>query len=374
MAMTPRTSQRSAERILVRCPNWLGDVVMSTPGLRALRRAKPDAWIVGQLPHDLIPLLEGNESLDELWPVVQRSAGFSALRAEARRVARFGFDCGVVIPESISSALRMRWGRVHRIVGTARDPLRRFLLDEVVPTPAEWGSRRLVSRERFVVGLMQALGAPTEDLRLDLSVTKDDEARLDVVLAGVGLDRRALDSHPPIVVAPGASFGDSKRWPVEYYAELADRFAARGQRVILLGGPGEGAILASVERRMESHPVVLDGSLDLGGLKALLRHAMVLIANDAGARHVAAAFGVPSVIFLGPTSLEKTADNLDRIEILERSHDCRPCYLRQCPIDHRCLRSISVDDADAAMSRALVRVGQPPLSANLLGGESGVPT
>jgi heptosyltransferase-2 len=373
--MTPRTSHRCAERILVRCPNWLGDVVMSTPGLRALRRAKPDAWIVGQLPHGLIPLLEGNESLDEIWPVAPRSGGFGALRAEARRVARFGFDCGVVIPESISSALRMRWGRVPRIVGYARDPLRRFLLDEVVSTPDDWGARRLVSRERFVAGLMQAVGAPTEDFRLDLSVTQDEEARLDVVLAGVGLDRRHFDSDPPIVFAPGAGFGDSKRWPVEYFAELADRVAARGRRVILLGAPGEGAILAAVERRMASHPLVLDGSLDLGGLKALLRHAMALVANDAGARHVAAAFGVPSVIFLGPTSLEKTADNLDRIEILERSHDCRPCYRRECPIDHRCLRTISVDDAEAAMSRALVvHAAQPAPLADLLGGAGGVAT
>jgi len=370
--MTVRTPERSAERILVRCPNWLGDVVMSTPGLRALRRAKPEAWIVGQLPPALVPVLEGNESLDELWPVSSRSAGWTALRHEARRVAEFAFDRGIVIPESISSALRMRWGRVPRTIGYARDPLRRRLLSEVVPTPREWGPKRLVSRERFVAGLMDAVGAPAEDLRLDLVVTKDEETRLDLVLEGQGLGRCELENDPPIVLAPGASFGDSKRWPLEYYAELADRFANRDRLVILLGGPGEGAILAAIATRMKSRSVLLDGSLDLGALKALLRLARILIANDAGARHVAAAFGVPSVIFFGPTSLEKTANNLDRIEILERSHDCRPCYLRACPIDHRCLRTISVDDAEAAAFRALRLAEQAPALARRPGRTGGV--
>jgi heptosyltransferase-2 len=78
-----------------------------------------------------------------------------------------------------------------------------------------------------------------------------------------------------------------------------------------------------------------------------------LISNDAGARHVAAAFGVPSVVFFGPTSLAKTAENLAAIEVLETEHECRPCYRRSCPIDHRCLRSIGVDEALAAAGRAL---------------------
>ena len=104
---------------------------------------------------------------------------------------------------------------------------------------------------------------------------------------------------------------------------------------------------------MESRPIVLDGVLSVGGLKSLLRGARVLVANDAGARHVAAAFGVPSVVFFGPTSVAKTADHLAQIQVLESDHDCRPCYRRICPIDHRCLTTIDVDTAEAATERAL---------------------
>ncbi len=341
------------EKILVRCPNWLGDVVMATPGLRALRRSYPEAWIVGQLPEGLIPLLEGSGHCDEYWPVVSRRAGFSSLRSEALRLASIRFDLGIVIPESISSALRMRWGRVGRVTGFARDPLRRLLLREVVPAPASWGRRRLVSRERFVLTLMSAVGAESDDSTLALSVTQAEENRLDAVLRAQGQSFADLRCDPPIVLAPAAAYGDSKCWPAESYAELADRFALRGRRVVVVGGPGEHSRIASVVASMKSDPIVLDATLDLGGLKALIRIAGLLISNDSGTRHVAAAFGVPSVVFFGPTSVDKSADNLDAIEVLETEHPCRPCYRRICPIDHRCLRSISVDAADEAAFRIL---------------------
>jgi heptosyltransferase-2 len=346
---------RSVERILVRCPNWLGDVVMATPGLRALRAAYPEARIVAQLPEKLLPLLEGSGFCDELWPVLPRGAGFSLHRAEARRLAKARFDLGILIPESISSALRMRWGRVGRTIGFARDPLRRMLLDEIVAAPKEWGRRRLVSRERFVLRLMSAVGVSSDDSSLGLSVTEAEEARLNAVLSGQGRRIAELAHDPPIVIAPGASFGPAKCWPADSYGELADRFAEQGRSVILLGGPGEHSRIEAVRNSMRSTPIVLDAALDLGSLKALIRSARLLVANDAGARHVAAAFDVPSVVFFGPTSVQKTADNLDAIEILETEHDCRPCYRRSCPIDHRCLRSITVDVADAAASRALGR-------------------
>ena len=362
--MIGRTSADASERILVRCPNWLGDLVMSTPGLRALRAAHPDAWIVAQMPANLIPLLEGADLCDELWPIEPRSAGVRALRAEAARVEQGRFDRGVIIPESISSALRMRWGRVGRIIGFARDPLRRLLLDEVVPAPLEWGRRRLVSRERFVACLMESLGAPTGDLRLTLQVSHEEEARLGVLLAEHDFDLERLRRDRPVVIAPGASFGASKCWPAESYAELADRIAQQGLPVILLGGPGESAVLRAVQGAMKSKAIAFDAALDLGAVKALLRTSRALISNDAGARHVAAAFGVVGVVFLGPTSIEKTAENLDRIVVLESEHDCRPCYKRTCPIDHRCLRSISVETAEAALTRALRSANEPvPLAA-----------
>lgn len=342
-------------RILVRCPNHVGDVVMSTPGLAALRASYPEAEIVAQLPGPLIPLLEGSRLVDELWPIESRERGMRAVWRESVRIAAREFDLGIAIPESISSALRMRLGGVAYVVGHARDPVRACLLHQRVPDEPGWGRRRLVSRERFVLHLMQAVGADETDEppRLRLATTAAEEERLDAVLRPLGSGIALLRREPPIVLAPGAGFGEAKCWPAGSYAALADRLAREDSPIFVVGAPGEEALVASVARAMRTPPVALAGALDLGAFKVLLRHARLLVANDAGPRHIAAAFGVPSVVFFGPTSVAKTPDNLERVEVLETDHACRPCYLRRCPIDHRCLRSLSVDRAEQAARRAM---------------------
>ena len=342
------------QRILVRCPNWLGDVVMSTPGLHALREHFGSAQITAQLPAHLAPLLEGTGLVDEIWPLVSRQGGLSGWHQDVRAIRAGRFELGIVVPESISSALLMRLGGVKRVTGFARDAVRRRLLHQTIEAPAGWGRRRLVSKERFVLSLASALGAPVDanadaSPPLRLVVTEADEH----ALAGAGVDLAKLREMPPVVLAPGAGFGDSKCWPTESFAELGDRLVDRGMPVILLGAPGESARVAAVAEAMHSDIPLLDGVLELGGLKALLRSTRALVANDAGARHVAAAFGVPSVVFFGPTSVAKTADNLAQVQVLETDHGCRPCYKRTCPIDHRCLRSISVESALNATAAAL---------------------
>ncbi len=359
--MTPRLAPPIVvRRILVRCPNHVGDVVMATPGLAALRAAFPEAEIVAQLPRALHPLLEGAGLVDGIWDVEPRARGVGALVRDARRTARHDFDLGIAIPESISSALRMRLGRVPHVVGFARDPLRRWLLHEEVSAPAEWGRRRLVSRERFVARLMEAVGAEVAPgpPRLVLATTQAEVARLERTLQGVGASPEALRRTPPVVLAPGAGFGDSKCWPVASFAALADRLCAEGATIVLVGSPAEVSRVAAVRAAMRGEAWMLAGDLDLGALKVLVKGARLLVSNDAGARHVAAAFGVPSVVFFGPTSVAKTPDNLERVEVLETGHACRPCYRPTCSIDHRCLTTISVESALAAARRAVA--SRPP--------------
>jgi heptosyltransferase-2 len=161
------------------------------------------------------------------------------------------------------------------------------------------------------------------------------------------------------VLAPGAGYGEAKCWPAESYAALADRLVEGGECVVVLGAPGEGEKLAAVRRALRGRALFLDGVLDLGAVKVLLRSARLLVANDAGARHVAAAFDVPSVVFFGPTSVAKTPANLERVVVLETDAACRPCYRRRCPIDHRCLRDIPVERAEAAARQALAADGAP---------------
>jgi heptosyltransferase-2 len=159
-------------------------------------------------------------------------------------------------------------------------------------------------------------------------------------------------------LAPGASFGRSKLWPAEHFARVGDALVEAGIQPILVGAPSEGELAREVRAAMRKPAADLTRDGSLGRLKALLRRAQVLVCNDAGARHVAVAFGTPCVVLFGPTAVEKTCLNLERVTALVEDVDCRPCYRRTCPIDHRCLTRLApgrVIEAVLAVTRGEAR-------------------
>jgi len=344
----------AAQRILVRAPNWAGDLVMATPAFRALRAAYPSAQLVLHVREALAPLLAGAPWFDELLPITSHRRGTAALLAEARALRARRFDIGLCLPDSFSSALLMRCAGVRTAVGY-RTQMRGGLLHLAVEPP-----RGLVARERHVLGLTAALGCPPRGTHLELFTTAREEGALERLLAerGVGED------EPLAVLAPGASYGSAKRWPAESFARVGDALAAEGARVAISAAPHEAALSRRVAAAMRAPALDLVGHLDLGATKALVRRARVVVCNDAGARHVAVAFGVPAVVLFGPTSLAKTDMNLDRVHALAADVACRPCYRRECPIDHRCMTRIE--------PRSVIDAAVPALHAERLHGEGGL--
>jgi heptosyltransferase-2 len=332
-----------ARRILIRAPNWAGDLVMATPAFRALRAAYPDAAIALHVRAALAPLMHGAPWFDELLPLASWRRGPIGLLREGRLLRARRFDMGLCLPDSFSSALLLRLARVGRVVGY-RTQGRGPLLDVAVDPP-----RGLVARERHVLGLAAAAGAATCGTHLELFTTPDEEASARRALAAHGIG--AGDSLA--LLAPGASYGSSKHWPAPSFATVGDALAREGARVAIVGSPEETALTGRVASAMRSPAANLAGRLDLGALKALLRRARVLVCNDAGARHVAVALGVPAVVLFGPTSLAKTDMNLERVRALWADVPCRPCYQRVCPIDHRCMTRLEPGRAVAAALPAL---------------------
>lgn len=329
----------------MRGPNWAGDVVMATPGFRALHAAFPDARRALLLRPGLIPLLDGSPWFHEIHPV--RAAGRDpvALWREARALRRERFELGLSLPDSFSSALFLRLAGVRRVVGYARNG-RSWLLHQAVPLPRDAGRRVLLARERHVLGLVEAVGAPARGTQLELFVTPAEEAEAEVALRAAGVDA----SRPIAALAPGASFGPSKLWPPAHFAAVGDALASAGAQVVIVGSPAETPLADLVREGMRAHAADLTPGAGLGRLKAVLRRARVLVCNDAGARHVAVAFGTPSVVLFGPTALEKTNLNLERVTALWHDVPCRPCYHRVCPIDHRCMSRLAPERAiDAAL-------------------------
>lgn len=308
---------------------------MATPGLRALRAGFPDARISVQLRPGLEGLLTACPYVDEIISVDSYHRGFSALAREGIELRRRGgFDLGVCIPESISSAVLQRIAGVRSIVGYSGG-VRAPLLHHPVAVPSQWGARRLVAREHFVLGLMDAIGCKERGTHLELFTTTAEETHVDAML-----QEHAASTGPMVVLAPGASFGSSKCWPATSYARVGNALSKRGARLVLLGATSEAKLTAEVAEAMIEPALDLAGRVSLGEAKAVIRNAALVVCNDAGARHIAAAFGVPSIVFLGPTSLEKTNLNLEGIEVFQTDHACRPCYKRTCPIDHRCMGDI----------------------------------
>lgn len=339
---------RGTDRVLVRAPNWAGDVVMATPGLRALRARFPRAHLALQILPALAPLLEGAPWFDEVLPVVSHRRGLAAILAEGRSLRGRRFDLGICLPDSLSSALLLRAAGVGRVVGYGRGP-RRWLLHSAVPPLRAADGGRMVARERHVLGLVGAVGGSTDDTRLELFVTPVEAAE-----AARALASRGLGADVPIVaLAPGASYGPSKCWPAESFARVADALHDRGLRGVLVGAPSERPIAARVVAAAARPLVDLVGATSLGASKAVLRRARLLVCNDAGARHVAVAFGTPVVCLMGPTSLAKTNLNLERVRMLTADVACRPCYHRVCPIDHRCMTRLSSGRVLEAVDEAL---------------------
>lgn len=335
-------------RIVVRLPNWTGDVVMSTPALRALRAHFAGAHIAALVREGLEPLVEGLESCDEVIALRSWHRGALALVREARALVPRRFELGVCLPDSWSSALFFRFARVERIVGYARAG-RSPLLHQAVAPPAEWGPRRRVARERHALQLARALGCAERGTQLELAIAERDEREAERALADAGV----AASEPFIAFAPGASFGAAKRWPPASFARTADLLAARGLRAVVVGTPDEAPLGRAIASAASTNAADLTGRIGLGAVKALLRRARALVANDAGARHIAVAVGTPAVVLFGPTDLARTDCNLERVTALAADVPCRPCGLRRCPIDQRCMTRIEPDAVARAVLEAM---------------------
>jgi len=327
--------REASEKIIVVLPNHLGDVVMATPALRALRAGRPGAHITGLVRAPLDDVLGGLHSLDRLvGHAIYAKRGWLAQALARRELGRAqrGADLVVVLPNSFAAAL-LAWstGAPQRI-GYARRA-RSWLLSDALPAPRENGRFKPVAMERYYLDLVQSLGCPDRGTELELATEPRAERDCDALFARHGI--RA--GTPLVCLAPGAGFGPSKLWPLDYVAEVAGKLIAEGAQVALVHGPGEAALAEAIRAKTPEIAPLGGDAMSLSLLKSVLARASLLICNDAGARHIAAAFAVPTLVLMGPTSIAYTNLNLRKTRLLREPVECSPCQRKVCPIDHRCM-------------------------------------
>jgi heptosyltransferase-2 len=320
--------------VLVRLPNWLGDTLMARPFLAALRRAAGRSRVVALAPAPLLALLEGDAAWDTglAWPpdpgVVPR------LRAER-------FAAAFVLPPSFSSAwFAWRCGARERIgyAGDARSPL---LTRALGRRPR--GDRHLAREFLALLGEAAVADGPLPLPPPLRPGTRDADEAADVLAAA------GVAGGPLAILAPGAVYGPAKRWPVERFAALARMLRGSGCEVVACGGSGDGDACAAVAEGSGGACVSLAGRTSLGAQAALCARAHVVVSNDSGLAHLAAAAGAPTVTIFGSTSSAWTAPLGARVRIVQRPPVCSPCFRRTCAIGYGCLVSVGVRDVAAAI-------------------------
>ena len=327
-------------RILIRASNWLGDSVISVPAARAIKAGRPDAHITIAAPEKIASVWKLVPEVDEILPVESRS-----LFSVAKKIRRKDpFDVAIIFPNSLRTALEVWVAGIPRRVGFPGHS-RRWLLNQIVADEP----RRGPIQHQVVRYLRMAreVGAPPDppQLRKFLPRIKTNGAP-----AKIGL-------------CPGAEYGPAKRWLPERFAEAALAIAEqRPVQWILFGTAADKETGAIIESVLGAHCTNRIGQTTLDQLMSELGECALLLTNDTGTMHLATLIGVPVVAIFGSTEPRLTGPLGSGHDIIRHQVECSPCFLRECPIDFRCMKAVSVEEVVAAVSAKLDQ-WQTPRSA-----------
>lgn len=326
------------ERLVIVAPNWLGDAVMALPLVADIRRAWPQTYITAAARGSVAALFAMSDDVDAV-EALDGGGGLSAIAAasaNARALARGGFDAALILPNSFVSAwvvsragIRERWG--YRADWRGRLLTRRF------KRPA-----KPMHQAEYYQALGAELGVPSGPRYARLTVSDAERQRAQTLLAESGVSSESAF----VAMAPGAAYGRAKQWLPERFAELARLLAAdRGLPAVVVGAQADQPVCREIAAAAP-RVVDLSGRTNLPALAGVLSLASAVVANDSGAMHLAGAVGARVIALFGATNEQKTAPltsgpDAPAAVIVATNVWCRPCMLRECPIDHRCMSGIS---------------------------------
>lgn len=319
-------------RIVIRMPNWLGDAVMALPAAAAVRAEYPAAHLAIAAIPAVAPMFEERTAVSPQQIVVVEKG------TEAARLREGAFDTIVLLPNSFRSAwIARQSGIPHRwgYAAGARGPL----LTRTVARPGK-GAHQSEFYAALVRGLnmVRGLGIAVAAGEPSIAPRETTIARAARLLEGL--------KGPLVGFAPGAAYGHAKRWPPERVAEVVTRLVReRSAACVLVGAGGDREAGRAIESSLPAGVQIVNliGRTDLRLLIGVLSHCDAFVSNDSGAMHLAAAAGVPVTAIFGPTNERATAP-IGNHDVLIHPVFCRPCMLRECPIDHRCMTRITPDE------------------------------
>ena len=329
--------------ILIFLPNWIGDVVMATPAIRAVRAHFPHRRLIAVAKPYVAETLAGLPWFDD---TVFLDKSLRTFGPTVGKLRRHRPEAAVLFPNSFRPALLARLAGCTTVAGFARYLRHPLLTHRLYPARGPGGAFKPTPALEDYNRVVRLLGVPDPGARMELATTPADELAADRVWAALKLHR----FRRVVGLNPGGAFGSSKHWPAEHFAASARRLVAAtpGLGVVVLCGPAERDQAATIAR-LAADPAVVslgDSALSLGLTKAVVRRLGLLLTTDSGPRHFAAAFGVPVVTLFGPTHIGWTETHFAKALHVQKPVPCGPCQQRVCPLGHhRCMTELTPQDA-----------------------------
>ena len=315
---------------------------MSLPALHAMRRTFPNAHITVASRAGTADLFIESNSVDDV--LIQDRTSFLSAFGQVSEWKRRQFDLAVLFQNAFGAAATAFLARVPFRIGYASDH-RSWLLTTALPLPV-WKDERhesfyylniVAELERMFFG-SSSLMTSEPLFHLPVSDKRKDSAQRIVN------DHGASAAKPLAILCPGSVNSRAKRWPAARYAELTDKLIDAGMDVALIGSPGEIDVSREVCALAGHQPMILTGKTSVAEVVALISIADLLVTNDTGPAHIGAALQTPTLVIFGPTNPLTTHPWSSKAEIIRHPPDCAPCMLRDCPIDHRCMTAIAVEE------------------------------
>jgi heptosyltransferase-2 len=328
------------KNIIVKMPNWLGDLVMATPVLADLRQKYPSAKITAMCQSGIAPLLSKDPNINELYSY-KRPSGWirRSQHGEIIEAIRLGeYDLGVLLTNSFSSAWWFWRGHVKRRLGYVGN-LRSLLLTDAVQLPPQIKTQHLVTTYKMV---LEPLNIPVSNNDPQIYLTDDERQNAKDLLVDHGIP---VGSATILGINPGAAYGSAKCWlPESYLAVTQKMLLHQNLYVVYFGDPAGASLVNEICAKIPNTRVInLAGKTSLRELLSLISYCTIFLTNDSGPMHVASALGIPLLALFGSTDDTRTGPYKNG-KVIHKHVECSPCYKRVCPIDFKCMKRIGVDE------------------------------